>query len=90
MPRAAFCGLPHSESEVYYGKPNAIGRSLIQDAVTHTADSNPRNLGAPKSHLLKRLWNPLFVAPQTDSAELGYLLQSQTGQTSTRANHCFH
>jgi len=26
MLRATFCGLPHSESEVYYGKVSAIGR----------------------------------------------------------------
>jgi len=25
MPKAAFCGLPHSESEVYYVKSSAIG-----------------------------------------------------------------
>jgi len=25
MPTAAFCGLPHSESEVYYEKSRAIG-----------------------------------------------------------------
>ena len=28
MPKAAFCGLPHSESEVYYVKSSAIGREL--------------------------------------------------------------
>gem|GEM_PF-4050407 len=26
MPKAAFCGLPHSESEVYYVKSSAIWR----------------------------------------------------------------
>ena len=26
MPKAAFCGPPHSESEVYYAKVSAIGR----------------------------------------------------------------
>jgi len=25
MPKAASCGLPHSESEVYYGKSSTIG-----------------------------------------------------------------
>jgi len=28
MPRSAFYGLPHSESEVYYGKLSAIERKL--------------------------------------------------------------
>jgi|GEM_PF-1760857 len=27
MPKAAFCGLPHSESEVYYVKSSAIAAS---------------------------------------------------------------
>ena len=52
MPRATFCGLPHSESEVYYGKVSAIGlatcrslhigqlfveRSLVGDAANSGA-----------------------------------------------------
>jgi len=35
MPKAAFCGLPHSESEVYYVKSSAIGRQPAGTAVLH-------------------------------------------------------
>jgi len=34
MPKAAFCGLPHSESEVYYVKVNAIGLRPLRSSIS--------------------------------------------------------
>ena len=45
MPKAPYCGLPHSESEVYYGKSSAIGLTPLRspDSISGRAEYDRAN-----------------------------------------------
>jgi len=57
MPKAAFCGLPHSESEVYYVKSCTIGRQPAGTAILRGAIAEYGNRNVPAS------WRMPLAAP---------------------------
>jgi len=48
MPKAAFCGLPHSESEVYYVK------GTRRNFVVYSVEQNPDKLAASNTTTFER------------------------------------
>ena len=63
--KAAFCGLPHSESEVYYVKSSAIGPPVANDRPT-IQEVGATRLRAQKRKLESR-WLTKFERTRTES-----------------------